>query len=176
MDGDGLVRVLDAPAAKKHLDDLAAILVDAVEGGASVNFMLPFGRSEALAFWRPIPAQVAAGDIVLLGAFLDGALVGTVQLHPTPKPNQPHRADIAKMLVLRSARRQGLAKALLRRVEEEALARGRTLLTLDTITDSPAEKLYASLGYVRAGVIPGFALMPEGGKPAPTSVLYKQLA
>jgi GNAT superfamily N-acetyltransferase len=97
-----------------------------------------------------------------------------VQLLPSRKPNQPHRADLAKMLVLRSARRRGLARLLLQRAEAEALARGRTLLTLDTVTGSAAETLYASLGYVRAGVIPGYALMPDG-PPAATTIFYKQL-
>ena len=159
-----------------HLDDLAAILVDAVEGGASVSFMLPFTLDEARAFWCRVAERAQAGEVVTVGAFTDHRLDGTVQLITATPPNQPHRAEIAKLLVHRRARGRGLGRALMLAAEAAALSRGRTLLTLDTLTGSPAERLYLALGYTRAGTIPGYALLPEGGEPRATVVFYKRLA
>jgi L-amino acid N-acyltransferase YncA len=128
---------LDAPVADAALEQLAAVLVDCVEGGASVNFMSPFSQDQALAFFRKVAGSVAAGDTVLLAARLDSKIVGTVQLGLDTPPNQPHRADIKKMLVHRAARGRGIGAALMAEVEEEARRRGRWLLVLDTV---PGEK------------------------------------
>ncbi|HET6519840.1 MAG TPA: GNAT family N-acetyltransferase [Geminicoccaceae bacterium] len=168
------VVALAAPEAGARLRELAAILVDAVEGGASVSFMLPFRHEEALAYWRGLLPAVAAGRTVLLAALIGGAAVGTVQLGLATPPNQPHRADVAKLLVHRRARRRGVGRALMARVEDEARRRGRTLLTLDTLTGGEAERLYLALGYVRAGVIPGYARLPTGPL-GDTSIFYKHL-
>jgi GNAT superfamily N-acetyltransferase len=124
---------LDAPVADTALDQLAAILVDCVEGGASVNFMASFSHDQALAFFQKVAGSVAAGDTILLAAKLDGRIVGTVQLGLDTPPNQQHRADIKKMLVHRSARGQGIGAALMAQVEAEARRRGRWLLVLDTV-------------------------------------------
>ena len=156
------------------MDGLAALLVDAVEGGASVNFMLPFGPGEAAAYWRGIVPAVAAGHILLFTALAAGRVIGSVQLHPSPQPNQTHRADIAKLLVRSRARRQGLGRALMAAAEKAAMARGRTLLTLDTLTGTAAERLYPALGYKRAGVIPGYARLPDGPM-GDTVIFYKTL-
>lgn len=166
--------VLDADAAEPQLDALADILVDAVAGGASVSFMAPFGRDDALAYWRGLLPAVRAGRVVLLGAFLADRLAGTAQLHLATPANQPHRGEVAKLLVHRRARRRGLATALMRRLEDEARARGRTLLTLDTIAGGDAERLYPALGWVRVGVIPGYARFPDGPL-GDTVIFYKAL-
>ena len=164
----------DADALERHMEGFAALLVDAVEGGASVNFMLPFASDQARAYWRGIVPAVADGRIVLFAALAGGRVLGSVQLHPAPQPNQTHRADIAKLLVHSTARRQGLGRALMAAAEASALAHGRTLLTLDTIAGSDAERLYPALGYRRAGVIPGYARMPDGPL-GDTVVFYKTL-
>ena len=171
-----VVTLLDRDQAPRYLDHLADILVDVVHGGASVSFMLPFTRDDALAYWRRILAEVEAGDTVLLGAggTADG-LDGTVQLRLATPPNQPHRADVAKLLVHRRARRGGLGRALMAAVEAEARRRGRTLLVLDTLAGSEAEPLYQSAGWTAAGAIPRYALLPEGGEPQATVVFWKRL-
>src|SRR5439155_8348988 len=127
---------------------------------------------KAMAYWRSIATEVGAGRRVLFAA---GDVDGTAQLVLDTPPNQPHRAELAKMLVHRRARRRGLARALFAAVEAEARRRGRTLLTFDTISGSDAEKLYLSCGCVKVGEIPEYALMPEGGTPAATSVFFKLL-
>src|SRR5580658_6413195 len=156
------IRRLSATEASALLGELAEVLADCVDGGASVSFMPPFGKPEAEEFFRKIIQGVEAGDRILLAAFLDAKLAGTVQIVTAMPPNQPHRAEIAKLLVLRSARGQGLAAALMRRAEECAKEAGKRLLVLDTCAGSAAEKLYLSLGWVRAGVIPKYALFPDG--------------
>lgn len=165
---------LTAARAEAELEALSQVLVDCVAGGASVSFMLPFGLDDARSYWRRIVGDVAAGDRVLLGALLDGVLLGTVQLVLAGPPNQTHRADIAKLLVHRKARGRGLGRALMLAAEAEARARGRTLLTMDTASGA-AEKIYLGLGYVRVGVIPGYARLPDGPL-CDTTVFYKQLA
>ena len=167
------IALLPAGEAEAALDALSEILVDCVVGGASVSFMLPFGLDDARAYWRKMVEDAVRGDRVLFGATLDGRLVGTVQLALAGPPNQTHRADIAKLLVHRSARGRGLGRALLTAAEAEAKARGRTLLTMDTASDT-AERLYLDLGYVRVGVIPGYARLPDGPL-CDTTVFYKQL-
>jgi GNAT superfamily N-acetyltransferase len=164
-----------AAPVPRQLDELAEVLIDCVAGGASVSFMLPLSHDRALAFWRDVAAGVAAGDRVLLVAEDDaGAIVGTVQVVWARPENQPHRGDVAKMLVHRRARRRGLGAALMRAAEDAALAAGKTLLVLDTVTGGDAERLYASLGWRRVGEIPGYALWPQGGVCA-TTVFYKAL-
>jgi ribosomal protein S18 acetylase RimI-like enzyme len=170
------IEELTARQARQHLEGLAELLVDVVRDGASVNFMLPFGHDDALRFWRSVLDRVEAGEVKLLAAFRDGALDGTVQLQPAPQPNQPHRADVAKLLVHTRARRLGVARTLMLALEETARRHGRTLLTLDTLAGTPAERLYRSLGYTVIGQIPGYALLPSGGEPLPTAIIYKQLA
>jgi ribosomal protein S18 acetylase RimI-like enzyme len=170
------IEELTAQQARQHLGGLAELLVDVVRDGASVNFMLPFGHDDALRFWRSVLDRVETGEVRLLAAFHDGALDGTVQLQLAPQPNQPHRADVAKLLVHTRARRLGVARNLMLALEEIARRHGRALLTLDTLADTPAERLYRSLGYTVVGQIPGYALVPSGGEPLPTSIIYKQLA
>jgi GNAT superfamily N-acetyltransferase len=168
------VRRLDAPSDAQLLQ-LAEVLVDCVAGGASVSFMHPLAPERALAFWRGVAAGVARGERVLLAAEDDDGLCGTVQLVVDQPDNQPHRADVSKMLVHRRARRRGAGAALLRAVEAEARAAGKTLLVLDTISGSDAARLYARLGWQHAGDIPDFALMPHGGL-APTSIYWRRVA
>ena len=157
-----------------QIDALAEVLIDCVEGGASVSFMLPFPLSKAVAFWRRIAVSVAAGERALLVAEdADGEIVGTVQLVLDLPENQPHRADVSKMLVHRTARRLGIGAALMAEAESVARAEGRTLLVLDTAS-ADAERLYAKLGWQLCGVIPGFALLPGGGLCA-TSYFYRDL-
>ncbi len=159
---DPEIVVLDGAAAQAALDELAAVLEDCVAGGASVNFMPPFPREAAATFFRGVVKDVARGDIVLLAARDGGRIVGTVQLGLAMPPNQPHRADVKKLLVHRSGRERGVGAALMRQAEIEAKARGRTLLVLDTCSGSEADRLYTRSGWTRAGVIPDFALWPDG--------------
>jgi GNAT superfamily N-acetyltransferase len=157
-----------------QLEELAGVLVDCVEGGASVSFMHPLTRDHAVAFWRRVAHEVAAGARALLVAEDARGLCGTVQLILDQPENQPHRADLAKMLVHRRARRQGLGAALMRAAETTARACGKTLLVLDAVTGGDAARLYQRLGWVRAGDIPGYALLPRGGL-CSTTVYYRHL-
>ncbi len=168
------VRIANAPEAKDWIPALADVLLDCVAGGASVSFMASLTRGEAEAFWTSVAEGVAAGERRLLVATLDGAVVGTVQVVFAPQPNQPHRADVAKLLVRRDARRMGLAADLVRAAEAAALEAGKTVLVLDTVTGGDAERLYARLGWVRVGVIPDYALFPDGSL-CDTTVFYKAL-
>ncbi|WP_241671145.1 GNAT family N-acetyltransferase [Dankookia rubra] len=158
-----VVEALDAAAAASAERRLAEILVACVAAGASVSFLPPLEMDKARGFWRKVAKDVAAGGRVLLAAWLDGALVGTAQLALDMPENQPHRADVAKVLVHPAARRAGIGRALMRRVEAEARARGRRLLVLDTAGDA-AERLYRATGWQEAGTIPGFALDGHGGE------------
>jgi GNAT superfamily N-acetyltransferase len=171
------VRRLTAQEARERTAELSAILLDCVEGGASVSFMAPLAREKADAFWWSVADGIAAGDRMLLVAEdrITGEVVGTVQVVFAWPENQPHRADIAKLLVRRSARRQGLADSLMRAVEEVARAAGKTLLVLDTVSGSDAERLYQRLGWMRVGVVPGYALMPDG-RLCDTTIFYKPLS
>lgn len=161
----------DEPA----LAQLTDVLIDCVEGGASVSFMLPLEREHALSFWRKVADEAAAGRRVLLAAHDAQGICGTVQLILDQPDNQPHRADLAKMLVHRRARRQGVGAALMRAAEAAARARGRDLLVLDTVTGSDAARLYERLGWTRVGEIPRYALWPRGGYVA-TTYYYRDLA
>ncbi|WP_439889857.1 GNAT family N-acetyltransferase [Ralstonia sp. 25C] len=157
------VRRLGANEASACVDALADVLVDCVEGGASVSFMWPLSRDKAQAFWRKVAEGVAHGERALLIAADDtSAIVGTVQLILAQPENQPHRADVAKMLVHRRARRQGVAQRLMAAVEEVARAERKTVLVLDTVTGGDAERLYTRAGWQRVGVVPDYALMPDG--------------
>jgi GNAT superfamily N-acetyltransferase len=158
-----------------RIEGLADVLIDCVEGGASVSFMHPLTRDRAVAFWTRIAEGVAAGGRALLVAEDEQGLCGTVQLIFDLPENQPHRADLAKMLVHRRARRQGLGTALMRAAEMTAIECGKSLLVLDAVTGGDAEHLYERLGWVRVGVIPGYALMPRGGL-CGTTLFYRDLA
>ena len=168
------VRRLDAQELRTQLDALASVLHDCVDGGASVSFMWPFSEDDARAYFETVAADVEAGGRMLLAAFDDDELVGTVQITHVWPPNQRHRADITKLLVRTSARGRGIAQRLMETAEEEARAEGKTVLVLDTITDSPAYRLYQRLGYVVVGEIPDFALYPDG-RPCPTTFFYKRI-
>jgi GNAT superfamily N-acetyltransferase len=165
---------LEAPVADAALDQLAEVLVDCVEGGASVSFMSPFSHAEALAFFRKVAASVASSDTVLLAASLDGRIVGTVQLGLDAPPNQPHRADIKKLLVHRAARGHGVGAALMAQVEQEARRRGRWLLVLDTVPGENGNRLYVREGWTRAGIIPNYAMFPDG-RLCDTAIMWKRL-
>jgi GNAT superfamily N-acetyltransferase len=170
------VRSLSAQEAKKSIPALSAILIDCAEGGDSVGFMSPLAREKADAFWRGVAEGIAAGERVLLAAQdrASGEIFGTVQLVFGQPENQPHRADVAKTLVHRRARRRGLGAALMRAAEDAALAAGKTLLVLDTAS-SDAARLYERLGWTRVGPVPGYALMPDG-RPCDTTIFYKPIA
>ena len=158
-----------------EVSQLAAVLIDCVEGGASVSFMHPLAPSKAEAFWRGVARDLETQARLLLVAEDESGIVGTVQLVLAQPENQPHRADIAKMLVHRRARHQGLGAALMRAAETTARECGKTLLVLDAVTGGDAERLYARLGWVRVGAIPGYALFPQGGL-CSTTVFYRDLA
>lgn len=155
------------------LASLAGVLGDCVAGGASVGFMNPFAPEQAQAFWRGVARAVAAGERLLFVAEIGGAVAGTVQLVLAQPDNQPHRAEISKLLVQRAARRSGAGEALMRAAESAARAAGKTLLVLDTAS-SDAERLYLRLGWELCGTIPDYALWPDGGL-VDTLVFYKRL-
>ena len=157
-----------------QLGQLADVLVDCVERGASVSFMLPLTRERALAFWHRVARDVAVGARALLVAEDAHGICGTVQLVFDLPENQPHRGDLAKMLVHHRARRQGLGEALMRAAEDAARESGKTLLVLDAVTGGDGERLYQRLGWHRVGVIPDYALMPDGA-PCDTTVFYRDL-
>ncbi|MBL8860200.1 MAG: GNAT family N-acetyltransferase [Planctomycetes bacterium] len=156
------------------IEALADVLIDCVEGDASVSFMHPLSRERAVEFWQRVAEGVQAGERALLVAEDALGVCGTVQLALRQPENQPHRADLAKMLVHRRARRSGLGAALMRGAEATARECGKTLLVLDAVTDGDAARLYERLGWHRVGTIPGYALMPRGGL-CSTTVYYKQL-
>jgi GNAT superfamily N-acetyltransferase len=170
-------RIRAADAGLSDVEGLADVLIDCVEGGASVSFMAPLPRDKAVAFWRHALDGAGRGERIVLVAEdrRTGRMVGTVQVVLAMPDNQPHRAEVAKMLVHRDARRRGLGAALMWAAEVAARAAGRTLLVLDTATGGNAERLYARLGWRRCGVIPGFALLPHGGL-CGTTVFYRELA
>jgi len=156
-----------------EIDDLGQVLIDCVSGGASVGFMHPLTVERAQGFWRKVAQGVAQGERALLVARDGQGLVGTVQLVLDQPDNQPHRADLCKMLVHRRARCQGVGAALLRAAEGLARQAGKTLLVLDTASPE-AERLYARGGWVACGVVPGYALLPHGGL-CDTRYFYRQL-
>ena len=166
-------RLSEVTAAQ--VEGLADVLLDCVEGGASVSFMHPLTRERAVAFWRRVADDVAADRRALVVAEDAQGICGTVQLMFDLPENQPHRADVAKMLVHRRVRRQGMGAALMRAAEDTARACGKLLLVLDTVTGSDAERLYTKLGWTRVGVIPNYALWPQGGL-CDTTVFYRDLS
>jgi GNAT superfamily N-acetyltransferase len=165
-----------ADSGPETVEALADVLLDCVEGGASVGFMLPLARSKAIDFWTQVLASAARGERIVLVArdTHTNALIGTAQVVLNLPENQPHRGDVAKMLVQRGARRNGVGAELLRAAEHAAREAGRTLLVLDTATGGDAERLYTRLGWQRCGVIPGYALWPRGGL-CSTTLFYREL-
>lgn len=169
-----LIRRLES-IGETEIKDLSDILIDCVEGGASVSFMHPLTRERAESFWRRVADGVKAGERALLAAEDAHGLCGCVQLVFDLPENQPHRADVSKMLVHRRARRQGLAAKLMTAAEATAIACGKSLLVLDTVTGSDASRLYERLGWVRVGDIPKFALYPNGDL-CSTTYYYRDLS
>lgn len=157
------------PGIEAH--GLAEVLRACVAGGASVSFVEPFSLDDARAYWRGL----AGTNRIVLAARDEGRIVGTASLVLDTPPNQPHRADVAKVLVHPDARRRGLARRLMEEIEAVARRKGRTLLTLDTVTGGAAEPMYASLGYERIGAIPDYALLPDGVRLVSTTLFYKRL-
>jgi ribosomal protein S18 acetylase RimI-like enzyme len=168
------VRRLEGDELRAHLDGLADVLEDVVEGGASIGFMAPYSHEDARAFFAGCIAEVDAGRRFLLAALDDGEVAGTVQIVYATPPNQPHRGDVTKLLVRRSARRRGVGRLLMEHAEREARAEGRTLLVLDTVTGDPAERLYERMGWTKVGIIPNYALYPDG-RPCDTTVFWKEI-
>jgi GNAT superfamily N-acetyltransferase len=168
------IRRLAGAELHAQLDSLAGVLDDCVAGGASVSYLAPFAHEDARRVFDDFAAEAEVGRRLILGAFAEGRLVGTVQVILALPPNQPHRAEIAKLLVHRSARKRGIAQRLMEQAESEARAEGKSLLVLDTVTGDAAERLYMRLGWSRVGVIPGYALYPDG-RPCDTTVFWKAL-
>ena len=168
------IRLLDQTEAQARIGELSEVLADCVSGGASVGFMAPYGPADALPFWEGVAAAVGEAATLHFAAERAGRIVGTVQVGIRQMPNQPHRADVKKLLVMESERGRGVARALMMAAEAEAARRGKTLLVLDTATGSPAETVYERLGWQRAGVIPDYALYPDGRFCA-TTFFYKRI-
>lgn len=170
-----IVRRVGANEACACIEALADVLIDCVEGGASVSFMLPLSRQKAIAFWRNVADGVVRNERALLIAEDEsGQIVGTAQIILAMPDNQPHRADVAKMLVHRKARRQGVAQRLMALVDDTARAEGKSVLVLDTVTGGDAERLYERAGWIRVGTVPKYALMPDG-ELCGTTFFYKHL-
>jgi ribosomal protein S18 acetylase RimI-like enzyme len=170
------IALLSAEEISDRLEELAVLLHACVQDGASIGFVLPFDPDAARAYWRGTVQRAAGrGGLTAFAATLDGRIVGSVQLdHDTPA-NQPHRAEVRKLMVHPEFRRRGIARALMAAVEEHAVRLGRDLLTLDTRTGDMAEPLYASLGYRTSGVIPGYCLDTVGERLDSTTIMYKPL-
>ena len=159
---------------ERAIEELASVLIDCVEGGASVSFMLPLSRQKAGAYWRDVAASALRGERAVLAALEPaGSIVGTVQVILSLPENQPHRGELAKMLVHRRARGRGVGAALLAGAEECALEEGRNLLVLDTAS-AEAARLYERYGWQRVGLVPRYALYPDG-RPCATSFYFKSL-
>ncbi|NLS18437.1 GNAT family N-acetyltransferase [Rhizobium sp. P40RR-XXII] len=169
------ILLLSATDARAALPDLCDVLADCVNGGASVGFMQPYGPADAVPYWQSVAESVESGATLLLVAVIEGKVVGTVQVGAAQMPNQPHRGDLKKLLVHRSARGTGLARLLMEAAEREAISVGKTLLVLDTATGSDAEAIYPRLGWQRVGVVPDYAMWPEGGF-CDTTFFYKRIA
>jgi GNAT superfamily N-acetyltransferase len=168
------VRALSGAEAERLTGPLAEILLDCVEGGASVSFMAPLSRGKAEAYWRRVAAEVAAGERVLLVAEDGSRLLGTAQLVLAQPENQPHRADVSKVLVPRAARQRGIGAALMAAIDAEARKAGKSVLVLDTASRE-AERLYERSGWRRVGTIPNYALLPDG-ELCDTVYFHKQLS
>ena len=167
---------LDAAGIRDRMDPLCRILVDSVADGAAISFMAPVSHEDAARFWSDaVIPEAAAGRRLVFGAERGGDLVGTVQLLTAMPPNQPHRCEIAKMIVHPAARRAGIGRALMTRALDRARDLGKTLVTLDTRTGDVAEPLYASVGFEVAGVIPDFAWDPDGRATHATTYMFRRL-
>ncbi|TWB48025.1 acetyltransferase (GNAT) family protein [Rhizobium sp. ERR 922] len=169
------IRLISAAEARTVLRDLCDVLADCVNGGASVGFMQPYMPADALPYWQSVADSIESGGTLLFVAVIEGRVVGTVQVGVAQMPNQPHRGDLKKLLVHRSARGKGLARLLMEAAEREAARIGKTLLVLDTATGSDAEAIYPRLGWQRVGVVPDYAMWPEGGL-CDTTIFYKRIA
>jgi GNAT superfamily N-acetyltransferase len=168
------IRRLTGSDLEEQLDALAAVLADCVAGGASVSYLAPFPHDQARAAFAGMAAAANQGNRLILGAFADDRLVGTVQVILDVPPNQPHRGEIAKLLVHRTARKRGIAGLLMQAAEAEARAEGKSLLVLDAVSDGDAARLYTRLGWTTVGVIPNYALYPDG-RPCDTTVFWKAI-
>jgi ribosomal protein S18 acetylase RimI-like enzyme len=176
MSSDVSIAVQPAEEIGARLEELATLLLACVLDGASIGFVLPFGREDSEAFWlKKVLPGVRDGTRVLLIAEKDGSIVGSAQLGCDTPSNQPHRADVSKVLVHPDFRRRGIARALMAEIERHAVERGRSLLTLDTRTGDSAEPLYLSMGYRTVGLIPGYCLDVEKRRLDSTTVMYKAL-
>ena len=169
------IRILSVAEAQAHREALVDLLVDAVDSGASVNFVQPMTREKSEAWWSGALASHARGERVIFVAEDAGRVLGSVQLMFPGQENQAHRADIGKLLVHTSARRQGLGAALMQAAEIEAKRLGRTLLVLDTEAGSSGDRLYERLGWTRFGVVPGYAMMADGSRTADCAFFYKAI-
>lgn len=170
------IRQLDAAAMENYVDDLCRVLMDSVSDGAAISFMAPLAKADAKRFWMgDVKSSIESGDRHLFGAFIENGLVGTVQLVIGMPPNQPHRAEISKMVVHPDGRRLGLGKALMNAALEVAKHVGKTLVTLDTRTGDVSEALYRGVGFKEAGVIPDFAFDPHGKALHATTYMYRYL-
>ena len=175
MKQDIRLEVLSEQTLNADTAGLADILLDCVHEGASVGFLDSIDPAQAQHYWQGVAQRAGKFELTVLAAFVDEKLAGTVQLILSPQPNQPHRADVAKLLVSPRFRRLGIASRLMRTVEELARELDRNLLVLDTLSGTGAEHLYFGLGWTKVGEIPRYALLPNGGEPLPTSIFYKDL-
>jgi ribosomal protein S18 acetylase RimI-like enzyme len=168
--------LFDADAISRHIEELTELIHSCVHDGASIGFIIPHSRADSAAFWRDkVAPAVRDGRRLLLVAWHDGRIVGSVQLdHDTPA-NQPHRAEIRKLLVHPGFRRRGIARQLMAEIECHAAALKRSLLTLDTRTGDSAEPLYRSLGYQTTGIIPGYCRDTFTERLDATTIMYKNL-
>jgi acetyltransferase len=169
-----VIRRLEAADAEARLEELALLLRDGVQGGASIGFLLPLEQAEITAYWQSVVAALRARHRLLLAAFEGDTLIGSVQLGLEPRANGRHRAEVMKLMVLRAQRRRGAGRALMRALLQAARACGRTLLLLDVRTGDPAELLYRALGFVKLGEVPDHARSPDG-RLAATSFYYLDL-
>jgi len=168
------IRTLSKAPDPRQLEDLCALLIDAVEGGASLGFLKPMEPERARAYWETAARAVQAGDKALLVAEIEGAILGTVQVVLEMPQNQPHRGEISKMIVHTQVRQLGLGMRLLVAAEERAHIAGKSLLVLDTQTGSAAEHLYRKAGYTPLPPLPDYALTPDGVL-APTTIFWKRI-
>jgi acetyltransferase len=163
---------LDESGARRHLDDLTALLCDTVDHGASVGFLRPLEQAVAREYWQEVLAAIVKGHRILLLARADGCVAGSVQLDLATRPNGRHRAEVQKLIVLSRYRRQGIARRLMEAIERAARAASRSLLVLDTEAGSGAVPFYEALEWHRVGSIPDFALSTDG-VPTPNIIYYK---
>jgi ribosomal protein S18 acetylase RimI-like enzyme len=170
------IRTLDADGLDSALNDLCLIVMDSVEDGAAISFMSPMSEKDAMDFWtRSVAPEIVAGRRMVFAARLAEQVVGTVQLITAMPPNQPHRCEIAKMIVHPGARRRGIGRALIEAALDAAGRAGKTLVTLDTRTGDVAEPLYLSVGFEVAGIIPDFAFDPDGKTLHATTYMYRRV-